>query len=108
MSASALFAPIARLFRPSVDDLQHALREHRRGTALIKANELIVDQANEIAELQRALAFWLPHVPGNDTEIADRAGDDAMRLCGYNGEDEVCAETRGWITLRKPQVWDTL
>jgi hypothetical protein len=71
-----------------------------RGTALLRANAQLVDQANEIERLQRALCFWLPHVPEDDDEIADRSGNDAMLLCGYQGDFDDCAESRGWYSLR--------
>lgn len=54
----------------------------------------------EVQRLQRALQFWLPGVPADDDEIATRAGDDAMLLVGYQGDDDACAESLGWIRLR--------
>lgn len=56
--------------------------------------------------LQRALAFWLPMVPADDPEIADRAGDDAMLLMGFDGDLHPCAEELGWIKLRHPASGD--
>lgn len=56
----------------------------------------------EVQRLQRALAFWLPLVPADDSEIEDRAGDDAMLLVGFDGPMHPCAEELGWIKLRPP------
>lgn len=53
----------------------------------------------EIQRLQRALAFWLPTVPEGPAEIADRVANDAMLLCGYEGEAERSAEELGWLRL---------
>lgn len=57
------------------------------------------DLRAEVNRLQKALAFWLPHVPAEGLEeILERTGDDAMLLFGHDG-DERCAEQRGWIVL---------
>lgn len=56
----------------------------------------------EVQSLQRALHFWLPAVPvSGPYEIAQRCGDDAMLLVGYDPTQpvELDAEARGWITL---------
>ena len=55
---------------------------------------------DEVAALQRALAFWLPHVPDRDHPIGDRIASDAMLLAGYMGEDEPDAFAMGYITLQ--------
>jgi len=55
----------------------------------------------QVERLQRALSYWMPCVPGDDAEIALRAGDDAYLLSGYSGPDEPTAEELGWITLRE-------
>ena len=54
---------------------------------------------NENRSLKRALAFWLPHVPEEDTARGDRIAADAYLLCCYEGRDEIDAETLGWIAL---------
>ena len=51
----------------------------------------------EIQRLQRALAFWLPHVPASDSARATRCGDDAMLLFGLEGDVVPGAEELGWI-----------
>ena len=53
----------------------------------------------EIQRLQRALAFWLPHVPSSGSERATRCGDDARLLVGYAGRLDPDAEYLGWITF---------
>ncbi len=58
------------------------------------------DLLAEIARLQAALNFWLPRVPEDDPEIAERAGNDAFLLTCFDGPSEKSAEERGWITLR--------
>lgn len=58
----------------------------------------------EVQRLQRALHFWLPGVPASGPEeIAQRCGDDAMLLVGYDPTDpvELDAEARGWIKLQE-------
>ena len=52
-----------------------------------------------IAALQRALAFWLPCVPNEDNQRADRIAEDSYLLMGYQGESECEAEQLGWISL---------
>lgn len=54
---------------------------------------------SEIQRLQTALAFWLPSVPANDSEAAERCGDDAMLLVGLAGPIKPSAEELGWITF---------
>jgi len=58
------------------------------------------ETAAEVQRLQRALCFWLPCVPAEDSEIAERAGDDAFLLCGYEGPAEPSAEDLGWVSRR--------
>ena len=53
----------------------------------------------EVRQLKRALAFWLPHVPAEDTARGDRIAADAYLLSFYEGPDEVYAATLGWIAL---------
>ena len=60
---------------------------------------LITDLEAEIQRLQRALAFWLPHVPSSGSERATRCGDDARLLVGYAGRLDPDAEYLGWITF---------
>lgn len=56
----------------------------------------------EVQLLQRALAFWLPKVPADDSlaEKCQRIGDDAYLLAGYVGSAEKCAEELGWVKLQ--------
>lgn len=54
----------------------------------------------ENERLQIALCFWMPRVPADDDEIAQRAGDDAFLLGGMDGADVPSAEDLGWIMLR--------
>lgn len=72
-----------------------------RAKKLKDENEQLLD---EIERLQRALHFWLPPVPANDPEIAQRASNDAYLLIGFDPRHpaELDAEARGWITLRAP------
>ncbi|HJV52771.1 MAG TPA: hypothetical protein VJ652_14990 [Noviherbaspirillum sp.] len=56
-------------------------------------------------QLQRALMFWLPMVPGDPEEISKRSGDDAMLLIGYEGDDEKSAEELGWLSLEYTQFY---
>lgn len=71
------------------------------------AAEEIEQLRAEVQRLQRALHFWLPHVPATGSyEILMRTGDDAMLLAGYDPTEpvELDAEARGWITLNaQPQ-----
>ena len=56
----------------------------------------------EVKRLQRALHFWLPHVPAKGShEVLTRVGDDAMLLACYDPTEpvELDAEARGWIVL---------
>jgi len=71
----------------------------RRKCPLCEADEEIELLRNENRRLKRALAFWLPHVPEEDTTRGDRIAADAYLLCCYEGPDEVDAETLGWIAL---------
>lgn len=66
------------------------------GLRLVSSDQL----RSDIQRLQRALQFWLPGVPADDDEIAERVGNDAMLLVGYQGDDDGCAESLGWIHLR--------
>ena len=53
-----------------------------------------------VTQLQKALAFWHPGVGGReDDEFLTHAGDDAMLLFGYLGENEPSAIERGWIKV---------
>jgi len=52
-----------------------------------------------ITALQRALAFWLPNVPDEDSARAERIADDAMLLMCYDGPDEASAEDLGWWVM---------
>lgn len=63
----------------------------------------IAELEAEITRLQIALNFWLPGVPADDPEIADRAGDDAMLLAGLDTPAVPDAEDLGWIKLREPR-----
>lgn len=49
-------------------------------------------------KLQGALRFWLPQVPLQACEMADRAAADAWLLSGHEAlPREATAEARGWI-----------
>lgn len=94
-NAIKLLAQIARL--------EHE-RDQLRGN-LSLAEEGLANATQEIQRLQRALHFWLPHVPADGPEeIAKRCGDDAMLLVGFDPTDpvELDAEARGWIELQVP------
>ena len=54
-----------------------------------------------IQDLQRALAFWLPNAPAEDTPKAKRIGDDAQLLLGYPDMGEGNAEELGWVQLTR-------
>lgn len=67
--------------------------------AAIFKDARIGELEQQIEQLQKAVAFWLPHVPPEDTERGQRIGDDTYLLIGYEGEMEADAEERGWIKL---------
>ena len=52
-----------------------------------------------IAKLQRALAFWMPRVPCEDTPRTDRMHADIELLYGSESNEKTCAEALGWIAL---------
>ncbi len=58
-----------------------------------------MNDAEHVIALQKALAFWLPRVPAEDSERGTRIADDSYLLMGYPGDDEISAEDRGWIAL---------
>lgn len=79
--------------------MKHELQE------LLKLRDARIAELEEQAQkLQRALAFWMPHVPSEDTERGKRIGDDTYLLIGYEGEMEADAEERGWIKLTELMV----
>jgi hypothetical protein len=86
---------VARLIRQQQGEI-----ERLRSQVRTDNSETLDNALAEIERLQRALAFWLPGVPGSDRQIAERAGEDAALLAGYDG-DEYSAEERGWIRLRE-------
>jgi hypothetical protein len=55
----------------------------------------------EVARLQKALAFWLPHRPATElpTDLGERLEHDIGLLAGYMGKVEKDAEELGWIRL---------
>jgi len=69
-----------------------------------RLNEENTELRAEVQRLQRALHFWLPCVPVNDPEIAERASSDAYLLVGFDPrhQAELDAEARGWISVRHP------
>ncbi len=72
-------------------------------TSALNTQQAEIEERDRLIEkLQRALAFWLPCVPGNDAEVALRAGDDAFLLSGFGGPQEQSAEELGWVKLRTP------
>lgn len=86
------------LARQTAAGMQETIRElHESGTALAKRRDELVA---EIEKLQIALAFWLPCVPMDDAEIAERAGNDAYLLAGAPEIPHDTAESLGWIKLR--------
>ena len=70
-----------------------------RESGIESRDDEVRDLEAEVQRLQRALMFWLPLVPSSDSPAAERCGDDAMLLGGYDGPDEECAEALGWITF---------
>lgn len=68
-------------------------------------NAPAVTDAQHIAMLQEALAFWLPMVQGGD-EMAGRIAKDAWLLCGMAHEDvdKPSAEVLGWISVNAAPV----
>jgi hypothetical protein len=74
------------------------------GTEMVRLNQRVGELEEEVQNLQRALFFWLPHVPAEDTERSKRIGDDTYLLIGYQGEIEKCAQELGWISLSELMV----
>lgn len=70
--------------------------EIKRLTAIAEERDELV---LEVARLQHALAFWLPHVPAREGEIPDRIAKDTFLLVGCDCGLETDAEERGWIKL---------
>lgn len=68
-------------------------------TARRNCAEIAAEADLEIARLQKALAFWLPGVPAVAGERGERISEDSFLLSGYEGEQEVDAESLGWIEL---------
>lgn len=60
------------------------------------------DLAEEVQRLQRALAFWMPHMPDCELpeEIDKRLEHDIWLLAGSDPNGEKGAEELGWIALR--------
>ena len=58
---------------------------------------------DEIKKLQKALSFWHPGVPANDSECAERCANDAYLLAGYDGDSEPSARELGWIEMVEKQ-----
>lgn len=75
------------------DELYHQLLSDRAK----RLNDENVELRAEVQRLQRALHFWLPGVPANDPEIAERASSDAFLLVGFDPRHpvELDAEARG-------------
>jgi hypothetical protein len=71
---------------------------------LQQRDDRIAELEQQIENLQKALAFWLPHVPAEDTERGKRIGDDTYLLIGYEGEVAAGAEELGWIKLTELMV----
>lgn len=55
----------------------------------------------EIKRLKRALAFWLPGVPEDNSARSNRVASDAALLIGLEGPIEPDAETVGWVALTR-------
>lgn len=81
-----------------IADMQITIAGLRQGLEIHEAENK--DLRELVDKLQRALAFWLPDVPADDDEIADRAGEDSWLLVGNYGEPEPSAQELGWINLR--------
>lgn len=61
--------------------------------------------AAEVQRLQRALRFWLPRVPVEESARAERVASDVFLLCGLSDlPSDDTAESRGWITLSAPET----
>ena len=58
-----------------------------------------MNKKERIHALQKALMFWLPNVPAEDSEREKRIAADAYLLAGYSGIFEAGAEDLGWIEL---------
>lgn len=80
-----------------VAELEQACKENARYSAEMR--EEFEQRGEEIQKLQKALRFWLPHVPPEDSERGNRIANDTYLLAGYQGEIEADAEERGWIRL---------
>lgn len=82
----------------NIDETPHAvamaLLETWKASRAVALEEL----GAEIAHLQEALAFWLPNVPAESSEVSNRIANDAYLLCGYGGEEK-SAQELGWISL---------
>lgn len=54
---------------------------------------------DRVQRLQKALAFWLPKMPGKHCQITERLHDDIALLAGSEADLEPCAEELGWIAV---------
>jgi hypothetical protein len=76
------------------DDDNLALSE-----SVTKLGARIAELEQLVEQLQKAVAFWLPHVPPEDTERAERISKDTFLLIGYEGPMVPGAEELGWVKL---------
>ena len=97
---------MAQRYAGFLDRESHRAATPVKGEAMRQAARFLLECARENArlncevfELQTALNFWLPCVPGMATEIAERIASDAGLLAGFSGDMEETAEARGWIAL---------
>jgi hypothetical protein len=53
----------------------------------------------EVQRLQKALDFWLPSIPVEESPRSERAAKDAWLLAGFEGPVMESAEDLGWIKM---------
>src|ERR1039457_3131272 len=71
----------------------------RRDQQLMESVDHETEYMAEIQRLQRALCFWLPHMPAEPPtpHIDEKLESAIWLLAGYNGPIEAGAEELGWI-----------
>jgi hypothetical protein len=103
-AAGWLAEPKGEALSATKELIQALVAEIKRLTPIAEERDELV---LEVARLQHALAFWLPHVPANDSPRAKRCGDDALLLFGCDCQLEPGAEELGWITMHEASAAPT-
>ena len=78
--------------------------------AIKTANDLMDERdklRKQVAELQKALCFWLPRILREEGPVQDRISKDAQLLRGFFPfdpvEGESDAHSLGWIEIKKAE-----